>query len=185
MCLDLIIEYYKIGVYSVKEANMGKRGREIIDLDLDELISELNKALADEWLAYYQYWLGARIAVGPMRGAVTSELQEHAEEELKHADMLAERIIQLGGTPLLSPKAWYDETNCGYNEPKDPDIEAIINQNLEGERCAIDGYQKLLNMTQGKDHASYQMLLEILNDELEHEEDLESFLQDMSHGGKK
>lgn len=163
---------------------MGQKGREIIDLDIDELIDELNKVFADEWLAYYQYWLGAKVAVGPMRGAVTSELQEHAEEELKHADMLAERIIQLNGTPLLSPKAWYEKTNCGYAEPGDTDIKTILKQNLEGERCAIDGYKKLLEMTQGKDQVTYEILLDILNDELEHEEDLENFLEDMECTGK-
>jgi len=87
--------------------------------------------------------------------------------------------------PLLSPKQWYDQTNCGYNDPADSDIEVVIKQNLEGERCAIDGYEKLLEMTQGKDHATYQLILEILNDELEHEEDLESFLEDMGHAEKK
>ena len=30
-------------------------------LDVESLISQLNAALAEEWLAYYQYWIG-RIA---------------------------------------------------------------------------------------------------------------------------
>jgi len=37
---------------------MGTKGREIVGLDVDKLIELLNKALADEWLAYYQYWIG-------------------------------------------------------------------------------------------------------------------------------
>ncbi|HEY89612.1 MAG TPA: ferritin, partial [Thermoflexia bacterium] len=58
---------------------MGTRGRSmIVGLDVDELIVKLNKALADEWLAYYQYWIGAKVAAGPMRGAVAAELEEHA-----------------------------------------------------------------------------------------------------------
>lgn len=57
---------------------MGKKGREVVGLDVDKLIDLLNKALADEWLAYYQYWIGAKVARGSMRGQVVFELEEHA-----------------------------------------------------------------------------------------------------------
>jgi len=46
--------------------------------------------------------VGSKIVKGPMKDAVASELLLHATEELAHADMLALRIIQLEGTPLLS-----------------------------------------------------------------------------------
>ena len=85
---------------------MGTKGRQIVGMDVDELLCILNHAFADEWLAYYQYWLGAKVVKGPMKDAVASELLLHATEELAHADMLALRIIQLGGTPLLSPEEW-------------------------------------------------------------------------------
>jgi hypothetical protein len=35
-----------------------------------KLLNLLNKALADEWLAYYQYWIGAKVVKGPMKDAV-------------------------------------------------------------------------------------------------------------------
>ncbi len=158
---------------------MGKRGKEIVKLDVEELVKHLNKAYADEWLAYYQYWIGAKIAVGPMRGAVVAELMEHALDELRHADMLTERIIQLGGTPILKPEDWYDRTNCGYNVPSDPSVKELLVQNIEGERCAIDVYDKLLEMTKDKDPVTYNMVLEILEDEVEHEEDLQALQEDM------
>lgn len=34
---------------------MGQKGRSIVKMDIDELINIMNKALSDEWLAYYQY----------------------------------------------------------------------------------------------------------------------------------
>lgn len=159
---------------------MGTKGREIVDLDVEKLIKTLNKALADEWLAYYQYWIGAKVVVGPMRGAVVAELSEHAGDELRHAGMLVDRIIQLGGTPLLTPEEWYKETNCGYDAPKDPSIIAVLKQNVKGEQCAIEVYDKLVKMTQGKDVATYNMAVEILEDEIEHEEDLEALLADIA-----
>ena len=80
---------------------MGTRGREIVGMDVGTLIDLLNRAYASEWLAYYQYWLGAKVIKGPMKDAVAAELNLHATEELNHAVMLAGRIVQLGGTPVL------------------------------------------------------------------------------------
>jgi Protein distantly related to bacterial ferritins len=107
---------------------MGTKGREIVDMDVSKLLDLLNKAFADEWLAYYQYWIGAKVVRGSMRGAVEAELEEHAGEELEHAEDLAERIIQLGGTPLLKPEDWYKFTNCGYDSPEDPDVKRSLNR---------------------------------------------------------
>jgi bacterioferritin len=158
---------------------MGTKGKEMVGMDVSKLIELLNKAFADEWLAYYQYWVGAKIVKGPMRGQVAAELEEHAGEELKHAGMLTERIIQLGGTPLLKPEDWYKLTNCGYDAPEDPAVKAILKQNIKGEQCAIDVYQHLLGTVKDKDPVTYNMALEILEDEVEHEEDLQAILEDL------
>src|SRR5512139_1961829 len=120
---------------------MGTKGRQIVGMDVDVLLDLLNQAFADEWLAHYQYWLGAKIVKGPMKDAVAAELLLHATEELAHADMLALRIIQLGGTPLLSPEEWLKKTHCGYEAPTDPFVKKILAQNIAGEQCAIEVYQ--------------------------------------------
>ncbi|MEO0293685.1 MAG: ferritin-like domain-containing protein [candidate division WOR-3 bacterium] len=158
---------------------MGTKGREIVKVDIKKLIDLLNKALADEWLAYYQYWIGSKVVTGPMRGAVVTELVEHAEDELKHADMLVERIIQLGGTPILKPEDWYKMTNCGYDAPTDPKVGKIVEQNIKGEQCAIEAYQSLLNFLGDKDPVTTNIIESILKDEVEHEEDLEAIKEDL------
>ena len=88
------------------------------------------------------------------------------------------RIIQLGGTPVLTPAFWMDLADCGYAVPEDPYIEKILDQNLEGERCAIDRYKNLADFTNGKDHVTHQMATTILNEELEHEQDIEDWIVD-------
>jgi len=158
---------------------MGTKGREIVGVDVDKLIGLMNKALADEWLAYYQYWVGSKVAVGRMRGIVAKELEEHANEELMHANMLTERIVQLGGAPLLSPDQWKKESNCGYDEPADPNTKKLLEQNIKGEQCAIAVYKKLLEMVEGKDPITQHIILDILEDEVEHEDDLEAILEDI------
>jgi bacterioferritin len=158
---------------------MGTKGREIVGKDVDELVEMLNKALADEWLAYYQYWVGAKVAKGPMRGTVATELLEHATEELGHAELLSDRILQLGGTLLLTPEDWYKMTNCGYEAPEDPYVEVLLDQNIKGEQCAIEVYQKLVDFTKDADPVTYEMALSILTDEIEHEEDLQAIVEDI------
>jgi bacterioferritin len=161
---------------------MGQSARGINEdkIDVDKLIEMLNEALAEEWLAYYQYWVGARVIEGPTREEVEAELLLHANEELAHAELVADRIDQLGGTPLLSPADWMEHAKCDYLAPEDPYIEAVLKQNLDGERCAIERYQEIADFTQGKDHSTYQMATNILNDELEHEHDIEDFLNDIN-----
>ena len=158
---------------------MGNKAVSIVNLDVNILIQTLNEALAEEWLAYYQYWIGARMIEGPMRSEIEPELLLHATEELAHAELIVNRIMQLGGTPILNPEKWKEFAKCPYEEPSDPYVEVILEQNLKGERCAIQRYEDLASFTYGKDHATYQMVTQILNDELEHEHDIQDFLRDI------
>ncbi len=157
---------------------MGSKAREIIGMDVDVLLDLLRRAYCDEWLAYYQYWLGAKLVKGPMKDAVGAELLQHANEELLHADMVAMRIIQLGGTPITKPEEWYKFTNCGYDAPDDPFVKTLLVQNIKGEQCAIGVYKQLLDITKDKDPVTYNMVLQILLQEVEHEEDLQALLED-------
>lgn len=158
---------------------MGTKGREIVRMNVNKLIGLLNKAYADEWLAYYQYLVGAKIAKGRMREVVTKELLEHAGDELKHAGMLADRIIQLGGTPLTDFTKLNDEANCKYANPTNPDTAEILKQSIDGEQCAIAVYSALLKTLKDKDELTYHIVLEILEDEVEHEEDFQALLEDI------
>jgi len=158
---------------------MGTRGIEIVDMDVKQLVALLNKAFSDEWLAYYQYWIGAKIVKGPMKEAVIAELTQHAADELRHANMLALRIIQLGGTPITKPEEWYKHTNCGYDAPDNPFVKEVLAQNIKGEQCAITTYKSLVNLTMAKDPVTYNIVLQILQDEVEHEEDLQAEMEDL------
>jgi len=158
---------------------MGQKGRSIVKMNVDELINLLNKALSDEWLAYYQYWIGAKVVKGPMKDAVIAELTVHATEELSHAELLSTRIIQLEGIPVLSPAEWLKLTNCGYDIPNDPYVEEILNQNIKGEQCAIRVYNDLLDITREGDPVTYNIILTIISQEVEHEEDLSSLKEDL------
>lgn len=159
---------------------MGSRGIELVGMDVNELLMLLNKALSDEWLAHYQYWIGSKVVAGPMKDAVITELVQHATEEMAHAELLATRIVQLGGTPVLTPKKWFELTNCAYESPEDPFVQTVLEQNIRGEQCAISVYDALMKKTRDTDQVTYNIALQIIEQEVEHEEDLQSLLEDLT-----
>ena len=163
---------------------MGMKGREIVEkagLNVEEIITLLGKAYCDEWLSYYQYWIGAKLAVGIPRSTLEAEMEEHALEELDHAKRLAKRIIELGGTPEIDPANWKNLSSCGYDIPNNPAVEALLEQNIRSERCAIEVYKKLLDYVRGKDMITGHLIRHILAEELEHEQDLEDIRNDIAH----
>jgi len=160
---------------------MARVGNSIIKgIEVEEVVKLLNKAYADEWLAYYQYYIEEKVITGIMKDAAIAELNQHAQDELRHADMVAARILQLGGTPLLNPKEWFIHTNCGYEEPKDFDILSILDDAIKGEQCAIKTYSGILDITRNKDIITYDIVSQILADEVEHEEDLVALQDDIN-----
>lgn len=158
---------------------MGTRGKEIVGMDVNELLRLLNAAYASEWLAYYQYWLGAKLIKGPMKDSVAAELNLHATEELGHALLVSNRIIQLGGTPILAPAQWTEFSPCPYDAPADPYVGTLLDQNIAGEQCAISVYKNLMDVTREADPVTYNIALTILTQEVEHEEDLQSLKEDL------
>ncbi len=161
---------------------MGQKAIEIIEegnLNKKELLEKLQRAYADECLAYIQYWEGARLPVGIMRTKLVEEMQEHASEELEHANLIAKRIMELGATPIVGPQEWLKKSTCGYLEPMDSNIMVLLEQNISSERCAMEVYRELADFTRGKDDITYKLAVKILEEETEHEQDLEDIRNDM------
>lgn len=157
---------------------MGKEGTKIANLDVKELIKDLNSAYADEWLAYYSYRYMSLTTTGAGYEDMAEFLGKIAKDESEHADELANRILELGGLPLISPMELEKNANAPY--PKPPkgtsDYNSIIKLVLEAEKGAIDVYNKIAAKTQGKDHVTYQLACHILGEEVGHEEMFEDLL---------
>ena len=164
----------------VKGGIMARKGISILKgIEAKEVIDLLNRAYADEWLAYYQYFIEAKVVKGIMKDGVVAELTQHANDELRHANMVADRILQLGGEPILHPKDWFSLANCAYEAPTDPDVMKVLEQAIKGEQCAIEVYSRIAELTQGKDIVTYDIVSQILADEVEHEEDLQALYEDI------
>jgi bacterioferritin len=114
-----------------------------------------------------------------MKDAVAAELNLHATEELNHAVLLAGRIAQLGVAPVPDPRGWFELSACPYDAPSDPYVDCILKQNISGEQCAISTYKSLMDATKDKDMVTYNLALTILQQEVEHEEDLQNLKEDV------
>jgi len=72
-------------------------------LDRKAVVRLLNEALATEWVCVLRYYRHYYMASGMLADSVKAEFLEHAQQELAHANLLSERIVQLGGAPDLNP----------------------------------------------------------------------------------
>jgi bacterioferritin len=154
---------------------MGEKGKEIIEIDVKEVINDLNSAFADEWLSHFQYFLYAQVIKGIDADALKKELEKQSMDELGHAKILSDRIIQLGSTPTVNIM---ETSTCGFLPPPEDrtDIKSIIKLVLDSERCAIDKYNKLAKKYHMKDLVTHEIFEDLLNDEVSDEQDWEDFL---------
>lgn len=155
---------------------MGRKSREIADIDLKDLVKDLDKAYCDEWLAFYAYWYMAQAVEGKGYEDMSEFLNKIAKDELEHAQELAERIIELGGLPTNKPANLDKNANASYPGvmKKLTDYDEIIKIVEDAEAGAIEVYNKLAKKTFGKDHDTYQLVTHILGEEITHEEMFEN-----------
>jgi bacterioferritin len=158
---------------------MGKKAREIVGLDLKDLIKDLDKAYCDEWLAYYAWWYMAQAVEGKGYEDMGEFLSKIAKDELEHATELAERIIELGGLPTNIPTMLVKNSNGGYPGVMKnlSDYDEIIKIVTKAEAGAIDVYNKIAKKTFGKDHDTYQLAFHIMGEEIGHEEMFENLIE--------
>ena len=143
--------------------------------DRETVIKLLNEALATEIVCVLRYRRHYFMAEGMNAESVKSEFLTHAGEEQAHADQLAERIVQLGGEPNLSPDGLADRSHSEYIEGEN--LEDMIKEDLVAERIAIESYRDMIAFVGSDDPTTRRLLEEILMKEEEHAEDLVSLLK--------
>ena len=146
--------------------------------DRDTVIKLCNEALATEIVCVLRYKRHYFMASGINADSVAAEFLEHAGEEQAHADRIAERIVQLGGEPNLSPDGLSSRSHSEYVEGKE--LTDMIREDLIAERIAIDSYKEIIDYLGDKDPTTRRMFEEILAVEEEHADDLVSLLGGMA-----
>lgn len=142
--------------------------------DRQTVLQMLDAALATEWLCVLRYSQHAVTARGMQAEPVVEEFKEHASQELEHAQWIAERIDQLGGTPHLDPLHLAQRSHSPYVECNS--LVDMIRENLVAERIAIISYTEMIRHIGDDDPTTRRLLEKILRVEEEHADDLSSFL---------
>lgn len=140
-----------------------------------EICALLNDALATEWVCVLRYRRHYFTAKGISSEAIAAEFLVHANEELAHADLLSERIVQLGGEPMLDPDRLTKRSHAEYDDSAD--LRKMIHANLVAERVAIEVYRQMIAIIGEKDPTTTHVLKTILADEEEHAEDLSDWME--------
>jgi bacterioferritin len=138
--------------------------------DRGAVVSLLNEALATELVCVMRYRRHHFMARGIHSKSVADEFLIHANQELEHADMIAERIVQLGGEPDFDPDSLRARSHAEYVAGST--LENMIKENLVAERIAIDSYRDMINYLGDKDPTTRRMLESILAVEEEHADEM-------------
>jgi len=140
----------------------------------DAIVSLLNGALATELVCVLRYKRHHFTAHGLSSPKIAEEFMVHAREETAHADMLAERIVQLGGDPDFSPDTLLQRSHAAYDTSSE--LKAMLRANLVAERVAVETYRQMIALIGDKDPTTRRMLESILSEEEEHADELKDML---------
>lgn len=141
-----------------------------------DIIRMLNDSLATELVCVLRYKRHHFTAKGLASPRIAEEFMVHALSETGHADKLAQRIVQLGGTPDFDPESLRARSHAEYDDSSD--LRDMIKANLVAERVAIEVYSQLIDLIGHKDSTTRRLLQTILADEQEHADELADWLTD-------
>jgi bacterioferritin len=145
--------------------------------DRSTVVKLLNEALATEIVCVLRYKRHYFMASGIHAEGVAAEFLQHANEEQGHADLIAQRIVQLGGEPDLNPEGLLTRSHAEYVEGHN--LLDMIKEDLVAERIAIDSYREMINYVANDDPTTRRMLEGILAMEEEHADDLVNLLAEI------
>jgi bacterioferritin len=142
--------------------------------DREAVIAMLNDALATELLCVLRYKRHYYTVGGPNSAQMRAEFLEHAQQEQDHADRIAERIVQLNGSPNFNPATLVARSHAEYDDSED--AQAMVRADLIAERVAIESYRQMIQAIGDKDPTTARMLTEIMAVEEEHADDMRDLL---------
>jgi bacterioferritin len=146
--------------------------------DRSRVIEVLNEVLATEIVCVLRYKNHYFMASGINAQPIAAEFLQHANEEQQHADLVAQRITQLGGNPNLNPEGLATRAHAQYVEAAT--LERMIREDLVAERVAIETYAEIIRWLGSDDPTTRRLMEDLLKVEEEHADDLANMLQTLA-----
>jgi bacterioferritin len=146
--------------------------------DAKKVCDVLNEVLATETVCVLRYRSHYFMAKGIHASGVEAEFLEHAKDEQDHADRVAKRITELGGTPNLNPEGLATRSHAQYGTGKK--LEDMIKEDLIAERIAVQTYGDIVRWLGTDDPTTRRMMEELLAKEEEHADDMAKLLSRVS-----
>lgn len=140
-------------------------------VNVDELIKQLVINSSVEFTAYYYFTLLRANCTGMEGEGIKGIIEDARLEDLSHFESCIERIYQLGGQLPKDATDYIKMSGCEFLQLPDntTDIKEILEKCLKAEQGAIVNWDKVCNMTHGKDPMTYDIAKDILSEEIEHE----------------
>ena len=142
--------------------------------DRAAVLQMLNDSLATELVCVLRYRRHHFMARGIHSQSVAQEFLVHSNEEQGHADLIAARIVQLGGEPDFAPDGLSGRSHAEYIAGET--LAGMIKEDLVAERIAIDSYRKFIQYLGDQDPTTRRMLEAIMAVEEEHADELADLL---------
>src|SRR3954463_1206751 len=142
--------------------------------NVKKTVEILNDALATEIVCVLRYMHHYFMATGVHAMSVRDEFKEHADAERAHADLIADRIQQLGGKPDFNPKSLLERSASQYVEGSN--LSEMVKEDLIAERVVIEVYTEMIRYFGDNDPTTRIIIEGILRDEEEHASDLSDLL---------
>jgi bacterioferritin len=141
----------------------------------DRVIELLRKSYADEIETVMNYQTNAIILDGVRAEEIKESLQQDVQEELGHAEMLGNRLKQVGARPPSS--AEFTAQQDSLQPPEDStDVLSVIRGVIEAEQDAIDTYRELINEAEAADDpVTEDLAVTLLADEEAHRTEFRGF----------
>lgn len=147
--------------------------------DRERVIDVLNEVLATEIVCVLRYKRHYFTAHGINAAPIAAEFLQHANEEQAHADMVAERIVQLKGDPDLNPETLATRSHAQYDDSHE--LLEMVKEDLVAERVAIASYQEIVRWLGNDDPTTRRIIETILAQEEEHADDLVNMIEGIGH----
>jgi bacterioferritin len=148
----------------------------------EEIIALLEKAYWMEIETVMSYICNSVNPDGVRAQEIIESLNEDIQEELGHAQQFARRIKELYG---VVPGSLAFKPEQTYLQPPDrqTDIVHIIKGVIEAETGGIEHYNRIIEVTDGVDWVTQDMVIQILHDEEGHRRLFEGFLREYEAEG--